>query len=217
MRIVIAGGSNFAVEVAKSLLKMGIKNVMLIAEDKEAAMKASTEVPDATVVNASPSKPEALNELNLDKCDVFVSATKVEEISILAALYAKEKGAKRIYVKTTREDTKTILKNLGMTPIDISESASNNVVLAIAEPLIYDLVGIGVGLLDIREKEVNDYPHLIGKRLGEIEGKLFHAIAVYDNNKFYFSLDTVIKENSSLIVLEEGGKDEKVIKELKKA
>ena len=216
MRIVIAGGSRFAVDAAQSLLKRGIGNVTLVIEDKDDAMRASTELPKVTVVNASPSKPEVLSELDLDKCDVFVSATKTEEISILAGLYAKEHNVGRIYVKTTKEDTKMILAKLGMKAIDISESAANSIVLDIAEPLIYTLVGIGVGPLDMREKEVNDYPNLIGKKMDDIKGKLFNVIASYQEGKFYLAMDTLIKENSSLIVLEESGQDEKVDKELKK-
>ncbi|MBU0629086.1 MAG: NAD-binding protein [Nanoarchaeota archaeon] len=216
MRIVIAGGSRFSVDAAQSLLKRGIGNVTLVIEDKDDAMKASTELPKVTVVNASPSKPEVLSELDLDKCDVFVSATKTEEISILAGLYAKEHNVRRIYVKTTKEDTKMILAKLGMKAIDISESAANSIVLDIAEPLIYDLVGIGKGPLDIREKEVNDYPNLIGKIMGEVRGKFFNVISIYQEGKFYLAADTAIKENSSLIVLEESGQDEKVDKDLKK-
>ena len=216
MRVIIAGGSSFAVDVAKSLLKRGIDNITLIIEDREDALKANEEVPSITVVNASPSRHEVLHGLDMDKCDAFVSATEREEVSILAALYAKKHNVKRIYVKTAKEDTKDLMRNLGMIPIDINESASNNVVLDIAEPLIYELVGVGVGLLDIREKYVNEYPNLIGKKLGEIEGKLFNAIAVYQDGKFLLSADTLIKENSSLILWGEAGQDEKINKELKK-
>lgn len=216
MRVVIAGGSSFAVEVAKGLLKRGIDKIRLVIENKDDALKASSELATITIVNASPSKPEVLNELDLDKCDVFVSATGREEVSILAALYAKEHKVKSIYVKTEEEDTKLILQNLGMIPIDIYESASNNIVLDIAEPLISELVGVGVGMLDIREKETNSFPNLIGKRLGDIEGSHFNAIAVYQDSKSELAADTIIKENSSLIVLEETGQDEKIVKELKK-
>ena len=216
MRVVIAGGSSFAVEVAKALIKRGINDVTLVIEDKEDALKASGEVPAITVVNASPIKPEVLNELDLEKCDVFVSVSRREEISILAALYAKEHNVKKIYVKTTKEDTKPILEKMGMIPIDIDEFASNNVVLDIAEPLISELVRVGGGTGDIREKEVNDFLQLIDKRLGDIEGKLFNVIAVYQDGKFQVSADTIVKQNSSLIVLEEPGQDDKVVKELKK-
>ena len=103
----------------KALIKRGINDVTLVIEDKEDALKASGEVPAITVVNASPIKPEVLNELDLEKCDVFVSVSRREEISILAALYAKEHNVKKIYVKTTKEDTKPILEKMGMKEPDI--------------------------------------------------------------------------------------------------
>ena len=217
MRVVIAGGSSFAVEVAKGLLKRGIDKITLVIEDKEKAVEASTECPSITVVNSNPSKPDVLLELNLEKCDVFVAATKKEEISILAALYARDHKVKRIYVKITNDDTKKIIEKMGMKPIDISESASSNVVLDIAEPLIYGLVGVGESTLDMRERQVTNYPNIIGQRLGDIQGKFFNVIAVYQDGKFCLSSDTEIKDDASLILLEESSQDSKVVKELRKA
>ena len=80
MRVVIAGGSSFAIEMVKSLLQKGIKKITLVIEDRDDAVKASTDLPSVTVVRGSPSKPEVLNELDLDKCDVFISATRVRRL-----------------------------------------------------------------------------------------------------------------------------------------
>lgn len=209
MRIVIAGGSRFAIEIVKHLLQRGLNKITLVIEEKEEAVRASTEFSEITVINANPSKPEVLNELGLEKCDVFVSATKEDEANILAALYAKEHNIPRVYVKTTKEDTKMVLNKLGMKSIDIYETASNNAALDIAEPLISELVGLGVGILDIRQKSVSRYPKVIGKRLEEVKDKFFNIIAVYQNNKFWLSPETVIKDDANLIVIEEAEKIKK--------
>lgn len=209
MRIVIAGGSRFAVEIVKHLLQRGLNKITLVIEEKEGALRASTEFSEIMVINANPSKPEVLNELGLEKCDVFVSATKDDEANILAALYAKEHNIPRIYVKTTKEDTKMILNKLGMKSIDIYETASNNAALDIAEPLISELVGLGVGILDIRQKSVSNYPKVIGKRLEEVKDKFFNIIAVYQNNRFWLSPETIIRDDANLIMIEEAEKIKK--------
>lgn len=216
MKVIIAGGNRFAREIARNLIKRGVKDVTLIIEDKEDALVASSAVPAAVIVNASPAKPEVLNDLDLDACDVFIAVSKREEVSILAALYAKEHHVKRIYVKTSKEDTKLILENMDMHPIDVYKSASKNIVLEVVEPLISELVSVGAGSLDMRERNVAKHPNFIGKRLGDIEGKLFNIIAVYQDNKFEFSSDTLIKKDGRLIILEETGQEDKVDKELKK-
>ncbi len=209
MRIVIAGGSRFATEMVKHLLQRGLNKITLVIEDKEEAVKASTELSKIIVINANPSKPEVLNELELEKCDVFISATKEDEANILAALYAREHNVARIYVKTTKEDTKMILNKLGMKSIDIYETASNNAALDIAEPLISELVGLGVGILDIRQKSVSKYPKIIGKKLGDVKDKFFNIIAVYQDNKFWLSPEVVIKNDANIIVIEETEKIKK--------
>lgn len=216
MKVVIVGGSDFAVEVAKGLLKRGINNITFVIDDRDDALKISSEIPLLTVVNSNPGDPEVLSELNLEKCNVFISATKKEEINILSALYAKEHNVKKIYVKIMEENTKSILKKLGIIPIDVYESASADIVLDIAEPLISELVKIEVGTLDMRERKVEDFPNIAGKKLSEINGKAFNVIAVYQDNKFQLSADTVIKDDASLITLEEARQEEKIVKELKK-
>ncbi len=216
MKVIIAGGSRFAREIARNLLKRGIKDVTLIIEDKEEAMTASAVAPGAMIVNANPAKPEVLNELDLDRCDVFIAVCKREEVSILAALYAREHRVERIFVKTTKEDTKLILENINIHPIDVYKSASKNIVLEVVEPLISELVAVGAGSLDIRERKVAKHPNFMGKRLGDIEGKLFNIIAVYQDNKFEFAANTIIKKDAILIILEESGQEEKVDKELRK-
>jgi trk system potassium uptake protein TrkA len=169
-----------------------------------------------TVVNGSPVDPDLLNQLELEHCDVFISATMREETSILAALYAKKYGVPRIFVKVNTHDTKAILEQLEMTPIDTDDAAAHNVVLEVAEPLIANLVGIGKGQFDVREKKVSDFPNLWGKRLGDIEGKFFNVIALFQEEKFQLSGDTILNEDDSMIIIEEAGRDEDVNKNLKK-
>jgi hypothetical protein len=119
-------------------------------------------------------------------------------------------------VRTTKLDTKAILKQLDMAPIDTDDAAAYNVVMNVVEPLIATLVGIGKGGFDIREKKVDDFRNLIGMRFGDLEGQLFHVIAVFQGGKFDLSADAVIADDATLIILEESGKDEEIVKALKK-
>lgn len=216
MRTVIIGGSPLSLEIAKKMKLWEMKKVTLVIEDKDQAMLISTQERDMTVVNGSPVDPDLLNQLELEHCDVFISATTREETSILAALYAKKYGVPRIFVKVNTHDTKAILEQLEMIPIDTDDAAAHNVVLEVAEPLIANLVGIGKGQFDIREKKAADYPNLWGKRLGDIEGKLFNVVAIFQDEKFLLSGDSIVNEDDSLIIFEEAGKDEDVTKSLKK-
>jgi Trk K+ transport system NAD-binding subunit len=216
MRVIIAGGSKFSHEMIGKLLIRSIKKLVVIIEEKEEAMEISNKYPDVMVVNNDPLSPEVLGDLDLENCDVFVSDTGKEASNLIVALYAQKHGAKKIFVRITNPNTKSIIEKLDMIPIDVNESASHDVVLSIAEPLVASLVGVGVGEYDIREKDVADFSNLIGKKVRDIEGSSFAVMAVFQDNKFEISASTVVKEGAKLILLEESGNEDKVNKLLKK-
>ena len=96
MKIVVIGGSLFALELAKQLHSSEMK-VIYVIEDKDEARRISTEY-NFIIVNGSPLDPERLDELELNEVQVFVAATDYEEVNILSALYAKYANVKKIFV-----------------------------------------------------------------------------------------------------------------------
>lgn len=213
MKIVIAGETLFSLVLAKKLKKKENELILLI-KDKEKALEVSAES-EVTVVNGNPAKVEDLDKLELNTCDVFIAATDKDEINTLSALYASNKGVRKIFVKLNNPDLEPMLRSMEMHPINPQEYAAEGVALDVLKPLVSDLVGLEKGDFNITERSVEKYKNLIGKKLGLMQGEFFVVLAVHKDGSFKFSAGSVIEEDSTLIVLYERGKYKDLEKALK--
>ncbi len=90
-RVVIAGGGNIGLRLAKALEKS--QQVKLIERDLQRARRVSELLENAIVLNGDAADEELLVEENIDSTDVFAAITNSEEANILSAMLAKRLGA----------------------------------------------------------------------------------------------------------------------------
>ncbi len=214
MYIVIVGSTGFALQLSKLILSENNDKLILVVKKKDEAIRVSEQI-DVNVVNADASKPETLDELELEKCDVFVAASESEKDNILSAIYAKSAGAKKIFVSIENPDTESILEKLGLIPINSERFAAHSVELMITRPAVSELVNLGMGEFDIIELEAKG-TKLIGKDLSLAKGRNFTAIATYSNGKFNFSKDAKIGSCDTLLLIVSAGKEKLAEKEIGK-
>jgi trk system potassium uptake protein TrkA len=93
-RVVIAGGGNIGLRLARALEKTN--QVKLIERDVKRARKASELLENAIVLNGDAADEELLIEENIDSADVFAALTNSEEANILSAMLAKRLGAHKV-------------------------------------------------------------------------------------------------------------------------
>ncbi|MCX6802915.1 MAG: TrkA family potassium uptake protein [Candidatus Diapherotrites archaeon] len=213
MYIIIAGHSAFAEELARlSLAKSTRNKVVLLVRDKDEALRIGSEIDSAIVVNGDATEPETFDDLNLNKCDIFVAATDSDKANVLSGIYAKSEGAKKIFVKIDEPEANPILKKLGFVPISPDLFAARSVELMLTRPAVNDLVSIGVGQFDMVEVKAKD-TKLVGMKLGDAEGNHFNAIATYFEGKYDFANDRKIKAEDTLILLIVSGREKEAEKE----
>jgi len=212
MYIVIVGYSELACELARLILKESKNKVVLVVKKKEEAMRITDEL-GFNVVNVDATKPEVLDDLELKKCDVFISASDIEKDNILSAMYAKEAGAKRLFVRIDNPDVEGLLKKLGFTPINEEYFAAHAVELMISRPAVSELVNIGAGEFDIIEVPAFE-TKLLGKEIGDAKGKNFNVIATYFEGKFCFSKETKITKTDKVLLIVRAGKEKDAEKEI---
>ncbi|MBS0366049.1 MAG: Trk system potassium transporter TrkA [Proteobacteria bacterium] len=92
-RIVIAGGGNIGLRLARTLEKSN--QVKLIERDARRARRVSELLEQAIVLHGDASDEELLVEENIDSIDVFAALTNSEEANILSAMLAKRLGARK--------------------------------------------------------------------------------------------------------------------------
>jgi len=213
MNIIIAGDSTFAIELARLSVAKGNSKVMLVIRDKEKAMKVGSEL-SAIVVNGDATNTVTLDELDLKNCDVFVAATDSEKANVLSSLYAKNAGAKKVFIRIENPDAEPLLKKLGFIAINPDIFAARYIELMITRPAVADLVTPGTGEFDIIEMPAIE-TKLEGKKLGNARGKYFTVIATYNKGNYDFSKEKTIASEDTLILLVPASKEKEAEKELK--
>jgi len=93
-RVVIAGGGNIGLRLAKALEKNN--QVKLIERDVRRARRVSELLENTIVLNGDAADEELLVEENIDSTDVFAAITNSEEANILSAMLAKRLGAHKV-------------------------------------------------------------------------------------------------------------------------
>lgn len=212
MYLVIAGHSEFATELSKLILAKGHNKVVMIVREKDAAVDLSNKL-NAIIVNADATDTKTLDELNLKDCDAFIAATESEKANVLSALYAKNAGAKKIFVLIDNPQSTAILEKMGFVPIKAEHFAARAVELMITRPAVSDLVNIGIGQFDIIETPAKG-TKLVGKEIGAAKGKYFTVIATCSADKYCFAKEKKIDLEETLILLVDSGKEKQAEKEL---
>jgi trk system potassium uptake protein TrkA len=93
-RVVIAGGGNIGVRLAKALEQNN--TVKLIERDTRRARRVSEMLTHTIVLNGDAADEELLLEENIDSADVFAAVTNSEEANILSAMLARRLGAHKV-------------------------------------------------------------------------------------------------------------------------
>lgn len=93
-RVVIAGGGNIGVRLARAL--ESTNQVKLIERGWDRAREISENFARAIVLHGDAADEELLLEENIDSADVFVAVTNAEEANILSAMLAKRLGAHKV-------------------------------------------------------------------------------------------------------------------------
>lgn len=116
-RIVIAGGGNIGLRLAKALEKHN--QVKLIERDPLRARRVSELLESAIVLHGDAADEELLIEENIDSADVFAAMTNSEEANILSAMLGKRLGARKVMALINRPSYTELVES---TSIDIAIS-----------------------------------------------------------------------------------------------
>ncbi len=79
-------------------------NVKLLEQDRKLAEEMAERLPNTTVIHGDGTSHEVLLEEGIEAMDAFITLTGNDEENIVASLFAKEKGVRRIFTKIDRDD-----------------------------------------------------------------------------------------------------------------
>jgi trk system potassium uptake protein TrkA len=110
---VILGGGEIGFAVARSLERQRI-NVRIIEWNPKVCEYLSESLSEATIINGDGTDLELLEEEKIGDADVFVAASKRDEVNLMTGLLAKKLGVKKTIALVHRPDYIRIYEHLGL-------------------------------------------------------------------------------------------------------
>ena len=121
-RIMIAGGGNIGIRLARSLEKR--YEVKVVEGRRERAEFLANELDDALVLLGDATDEELLEEENIREMDLFLAVTNDDEDNIMAGSLAKRLGCKRVVALINRRAYAEMIEggpiDIGISPAQVS-------------------------------------------------------------------------------------------------
>ena len=201
-RVMILGGSNIALYLAKSLSKQHI-SVTIIEQDRERCHELTELLDNTVIIHGDGTDINLLEDERMDTMDAFVGTTGFDEENLLMALVAKQAGVYKTVAKISRRNYIKIIDRLGidvaLNPIFITES---NILKLIRGGRITS-VSLLIGEEgEVTEISISDNLAVVGKSLKELvlpNGVVIGAI-VRNGEVIIPNGKTIIKANDKIIV-----------------
>ena len=205
-QIAIIGAGNFGKNLAIALAEDGAE-VLVIDHDKFKVEEIKESVSRAVIANGA--RKEVLEELGLQDFDaVIVSVGDRLDISVMAILYLKELGVKKVIAKAANDDHAKALKLVGANEVVFPEQ---DTAIRLAKLLVAGDIMDYISLSDeysVMEVAVND--QLVGKSLKELDFRnqfLLNIIAIKNALTGEISVlptaEYIIRPEDSIVVLGE--------------
>ncbi|QPC41572.1 Trk system potassium transporter TrkA [Kaustia mangrovi] len=114
-RVLIAGGGNIGLYVATKLEERQSRTqVKIIEGNRQRAVRIAEELRRTVVLHGSTLEQEMLREAGAPEAEAFVALTNDDKVNILAAVMAKQEGARQTFSLVTGTDFNSILDPLNI-------------------------------------------------------------------------------------------------------
>ena len=132
MKIVIIGSGDVGFDLS-TMLSREKHDVIVIDQDKNALVKAS-ENNDILTLHGSGTSASDLLKAGVDKADLVISATNIDEINMVASMLSKRLGAKKVIARIRSEEF--IAPGAPIVPSDVGIDSVINPELSVASEIL---------------------------------------------------------------------------------
>ena len=115
-KVIISGGSNTAIYLAKSLIAMDMK-VKLIEIDEARCELLSELLPEALIINGNVSNQNLLYEEDIENCDAFISLNSIDEENIVYSMFATSLNVPKVIAKVNHINLDGIIEKADINTI----------------------------------------------------------------------------------------------------
>ena len=177
MRVLIIGGGSEGSNIADRLLKQdefrmvfrSSEYQLTFIEQDEARSEALGRRFNVPVLHGDGTKPEVLEQADLQNLDVAIAATDNDERNAIIALQAKRLGVPRVIAIARDPDHVSLLEQSGVVCISAPYATAVMVEDYLDRPNVAKLIQIEGGVADLIDVYVPKGGHVVGKRIQDIK------------------------------------------------
>jgi len=111
--VMVVGAGRIAYYLSRMLHDMDIR-LKIIEIDREKCEEFVDLLPDTLIINGDGTDEGVLQSENIGEMDAFIALTGMDEENLIAALVAKQNGAKKVIAKISRTNYMSVIHKLGI-------------------------------------------------------------------------------------------------------
>lgn len=200
-RVVVYGGTSVGFDIARRLKERG-PDVLLLEDRREVAELAASMFEDVLVLHGWVTDDEIQREVDFASVDVFLAAGDDDRMNLVAALFAKQRGARRTMVIARETDVVPLLRSLQFDAVINARLLAVSEILRFVRPgKVLSVQKIGEGGAEAAELVVGSGSKAAGRSLrdlhlpyGAIVGAVFR-----DGAAFLPTGDTVLEVGDDIV------------------
>ncbi|MEM8648920.1 MAG: Trk system potassium transporter TrkA [Pseudomonadota bacterium] len=204
-RIVIAGGGNIGVYLARRIEeRLPSSRVRIIENSKSAAERLADNLKRTVVLHGNALDEAVLQEAGANKADLMVAITNNDQVNILSSVLAKKLGCKSNLALLNNVGYHNFTTSLGIDDyINPRNVTISRVLQYVRRGRIRGVYSIENGAAEIIEAEALETSPLVGKPLRELELPIGIRIGmIYHDGKLERpSGDSIIRPNDRVVIL----------------
>ena len=167
-RLVILGGGNIGLNLAKLITATTDISVRVIERDPARARKLAGTMPDIMVTCGDGLDAEILEEINIQSADTVVAVTDDDETNILASLLAKRYGVERTIALANKTTYSSLVTTLGIDVLVNPRAITVSTILQhVRRGRIRAVHSLRDGFGEIIEAEAMETSPLVGAQIKE--------------------------------------------------
>ena len=171
-KVAILGGGTIGVRLAMAL-EGNVRSVKILERSHARADELSKLFTKVKIVERDGTSRNDLEQEHIDGSYTFVAATNDDERNILAAVLAKEVGAKTVVAVVNQPDFAPLVERLGI-DLTVSPRASiaNSIIKLVHTGQVASLAILSEGKFELVEYDVDSNSPVLGRRIKDFSSKM---------------------------------------------